>query len=221
MGNDLGGVAKDLKDGWLNLVLLIAERRQLPLSTAFAAVVEAHNADVLAFERWRRACRATAPRRTCSRPVGYRQCATTCMVCAVGVACRALSRHQGGRGLDATDRRGHHLLTHGLASRVERVCRRRSVSSQVGPRCTRDAPIELRDVLGRPRPLANPNSFWVSGPSAQISSRSPVGDGCVARLRSAIHTRLRIRRGAQLLDDAHLLRVGCQKMPEFPAVNRF
>jgi len=51
MGNDLGGVAKDLKDRWLNLVPVTAERRQLSLGSAFEAVVAAHNADVLAFDR--------------------------------------------------------------------------------------------------------------------------------------------------------------------------
>jgi hypothetical protein len=50
MGNDLGGVAKDLRDRWLNLVPVTAERRQLSLTGAFAAVVDAHNADVLAFD---------------------------------------------------------------------------------------------------------------------------------------------------------------------------
>jgi hypothetical protein len=51
MGNDLGGVAKDLQERWLNLVPVTAERRQLSLTAAFAAVVETHNADVLAFDR--------------------------------------------------------------------------------------------------------------------------------------------------------------------------
>lgn len=51
LGNDLGGVAKDLKDRWLNLVPVTAERRQLSLTAAFAAVVDAHNADVLVFDR--------------------------------------------------------------------------------------------------------------------------------------------------------------------------
>jgi hypothetical protein len=51
MGNDLGGVAKDLRDRWLNLVAVTAEARQLPLTAAFEAVVDAHNAGVLAFDR--------------------------------------------------------------------------------------------------------------------------------------------------------------------------
>jgi len=50
MGNDLGGVAKDLKERWLNLVPVTAERRQLSLTSAFELVVAAHNADVLAFD---------------------------------------------------------------------------------------------------------------------------------------------------------------------------
>lgn len=51
MGNDLGGVAKDLQARWLNLVPVTAERRRLTLTAAFAAIVDAHNADVLAFDR--------------------------------------------------------------------------------------------------------------------------------------------------------------------------
>jgi hypothetical protein len=51
MGNDLGGVAKDLKDRWLNLVPVTAERRQVSLTAAFEAVIDVHNADVLAFDR--------------------------------------------------------------------------------------------------------------------------------------------------------------------------
>jgi hypothetical protein len=50
LGNELGGVAKDLQDRWLNLVPLTAEQRQLSLTAAFANVVAAHNADVLAFD---------------------------------------------------------------------------------------------------------------------------------------------------------------------------
>ncbi|HET7545891.1 MAG TPA: hypothetical protein VFK05_38750 [Polyangiaceae bacterium] len=50
LGNELCGVAKDLQDRWLNLVPLTAERRQLSLAAAFEAVVDAHNADVLAFD---------------------------------------------------------------------------------------------------------------------------------------------------------------------------
>jgi len=50
MGNELCGVAKDLKERWLNLVPLTAERRQLSLTAAFAALVDDHNADVLAFD---------------------------------------------------------------------------------------------------------------------------------------------------------------------------
>jgi len=50
LGNELCGVAKDLQDRWLNLVPLTAEQRQLSLTAAFATVVDAHNADVLAFD---------------------------------------------------------------------------------------------------------------------------------------------------------------------------
>ncbi|HYQ43437.1 MAG TPA: hypothetical protein VER11_15760 [Polyangiaceae bacterium] len=50
LGNELCGLAKDLQDRWLNLVPMTAERRKLSLTAAFAAVVEAHNADVLAFD---------------------------------------------------------------------------------------------------------------------------------------------------------------------------
>lgn len=50
LGNELGGVAKDLQDCWLNLVPMTAERRQLSLTAAFAEVVDAHNADVLEFD---------------------------------------------------------------------------------------------------------------------------------------------------------------------------
>lgn len=51
MGNDLGGVAKDIDQRWLNLVLVLHEQEGLPLAEAFARVVAIHNADVVAFDR--------------------------------------------------------------------------------------------------------------------------------------------------------------------------
>lgn len=51
MGNDLGGIAKDLINRWLNLVVVIAERSALPLEEAFAELVARHNAEVIAFDR--------------------------------------------------------------------------------------------------------------------------------------------------------------------------
>jgi hypothetical protein len=51
MGNDLGGVAKDIDQRWLNLVLVIHEQTGLPMEQAFARVVEIHNDDVDAFDR--------------------------------------------------------------------------------------------------------------------------------------------------------------------------
>jgi len=51
MGNDLGGLAKDIRNRWLNLVLVDAERSALPIADAFARVVAIHNHDVRAFDR--------------------------------------------------------------------------------------------------------------------------------------------------------------------------
>lgn len=51
MGNDLGGVAKDIAQRWLNLVLVTADERRLSLTEAFGAVVDLHNRDVSAFDR--------------------------------------------------------------------------------------------------------------------------------------------------------------------------
>jgi len=50
-GNDLGGIAKDLKSGWLNLVSILAAEDDERLDDAFARVVAQHNADVLTFDR--------------------------------------------------------------------------------------------------------------------------------------------------------------------------
>lgn len=51
MGNDLGGVAKDIEQRWLNVVLVLHEQERLTLADAFARVVAIHNDDVLAFDR--------------------------------------------------------------------------------------------------------------------------------------------------------------------------
>lgn len=51
MGNDLGGVAKDIEQRWLNLVLVLHEQERLPLTEAFARIVAIHNADVVRFDR--------------------------------------------------------------------------------------------------------------------------------------------------------------------------
>ncbi|WP_437939207.1 terpene synthase family protein [Sorangium sp. So ce341] len=51
LGNDLGGLAKDLRDGWLNLVLVLVERSRVALPQAFEAVVRIHNDEVRAFDR--------------------------------------------------------------------------------------------------------------------------------------------------------------------------
>jgi hypothetical protein len=51
MGNDLGGLAKDLRHRWLNLVVVLEEREGLDLATAFQRLVDLHNADVLGFDR--------------------------------------------------------------------------------------------------------------------------------------------------------------------------
>jgi hypothetical protein len=56
-GNDLGGIAKDLKSRWLNPVAVLAANERLPLDEAFAQVVAQHNRDVLAFD----ACAAQLP----------------------------------------------------------------------------------------------------------------------------------------------------------------
>lgn len=51
MGNDLGGLAKDIDQRWLNLVLVLHEQEGLPIAEAFERVVAIHNADVVAFDR--------------------------------------------------------------------------------------------------------------------------------------------------------------------------
>jgi hypothetical protein len=51
MGNDLGGVAKDIVHGWLNLVLVAARSSSIGIEEAFGRVVELHNREVLEFDR--------------------------------------------------------------------------------------------------------------------------------------------------------------------------
>lgn len=51
VGNDLGGLAKDLQTGWLNLVSILRVQAQLTTVEAFQRVVDIHNADVSAFDR--------------------------------------------------------------------------------------------------------------------------------------------------------------------------
>jgi hypothetical protein len=51
LGNDLGGLAKDLRDGWPNLAVVLCEHSQASLKEAFAMLVEIHNRDVLEFDR--------------------------------------------------------------------------------------------------------------------------------------------------------------------------
>jgi hypothetical protein len=51
MGNDLGGVAKDILHRWLNLVLALAERSSLGVEDAFGRIVDLHNEEVVAFDR--------------------------------------------------------------------------------------------------------------------------------------------------------------------------
>jgi len=51
LGNDIGGIAKDLQNRWLNLVLVTAEHTQVSLERAFAQVVQLHNDEVLAFDQ--------------------------------------------------------------------------------------------------------------------------------------------------------------------------
>lgn len=50
MGNDLGGVAKDIFHGWLNLVLVFGHAFDLRVEEAFARVVDLHNREVLDFD---------------------------------------------------------------------------------------------------------------------------------------------------------------------------
>ncbi len=51
MGNDLGGLAKDLHNGWLNLVVALAESANIGIDDAFGRLVDLHNREVLEFDR--------------------------------------------------------------------------------------------------------------------------------------------------------------------------
>lgn len=51
MGNDLGGIAKDVEQRWPNLVLVLRVQEGLSLVDAFARLVAIHDDDVLAFDR--------------------------------------------------------------------------------------------------------------------------------------------------------------------------
>jgi hypothetical protein len=50
MGNDLGGLAKDIENRWLNLVLVFKERFALTMEEAFERLVCIHNDEVRAFD---------------------------------------------------------------------------------------------------------------------------------------------------------------------------
>ena len=50
VGNDLGGLAKDIENRWLNLVLVMMERFSLSIEEAFERLVRLHNADVREFD---------------------------------------------------------------------------------------------------------------------------------------------------------------------------
>lgn len=51
IGNDLGGVAKDIEHDWLNLVRSLARAQELGIEAAFALLVELHNQEVQDFDR--------------------------------------------------------------------------------------------------------------------------------------------------------------------------
>jgi len=51
VGNDLGGLAKDIHNGWLNLVLVLSAEAGVSVSEAFQTIVDIHNADVEEFDR--------------------------------------------------------------------------------------------------------------------------------------------------------------------------
>lgn len=51
MGNDLGGVAKDIVHGWLNLVLVTARASSAGIEESSGRIVELHNREVLDFDR--------------------------------------------------------------------------------------------------------------------------------------------------------------------------
>src|SRR5882672_259447 len=50
LGNDLGGLAKDINNQWLNLVLVLMEQSSMMIEDAFQRVVDIHNADVEEFD---------------------------------------------------------------------------------------------------------------------------------------------------------------------------
>jgi hypothetical protein len=50
MGNDLGGLAKDIENRWLNLVLVFMERFASTVEHAFERLVRIHNEDVREFD---------------------------------------------------------------------------------------------------------------------------------------------------------------------------
>jgi Terpene synthase family 2, C-terminal metal binding len=51
VGNDLGGLAKDISNRWPNLVLALMEQSSLKIEDAFQRIVDIHNADVEEFDR--------------------------------------------------------------------------------------------------------------------------------------------------------------------------
>jgi Terpene synthase family 2, C-terminal metal binding len=51
LGNDLGGLAKDISNRWLNLVLVLMEQSSLKIEDAFQQIIDIHNADVEEFDR--------------------------------------------------------------------------------------------------------------------------------------------------------------------------
>jgi len=51
LGNDLGGLARDISDRRLNLALVLMERSSMNIEDAFQRVVASHNADVEEFDR--------------------------------------------------------------------------------------------------------------------------------------------------------------------------
>jgi len=51
MGNDLGGLAKDIANRWLNLVLILQDRASTRVEDAFQRVVDIHNAEARDFDR--------------------------------------------------------------------------------------------------------------------------------------------------------------------------
>ncbi|MEO6723849.1 MAG: terpene synthase family protein [Blastocatellia bacterium] len=51
MGNDLGGLAKDISNRWLNLVLILKERSPMKIEDAFEQVIAIHNAEIEEFDR--------------------------------------------------------------------------------------------------------------------------------------------------------------------------